>query len=321
VYFSGVTAPGKTSGLNEDWTSVTSDLVLVLDGATVRTDTGCIHGVAWYTRKLGAALIAEAASKSHPLEEVLAAAIQEVAKLHPECDLSHPGTPSAAIGMVRLEGESLRYAVLGDVSVVIDVGDELKIISDNRVSQTAQSERAEADKYAIGDAEKDAALVKMKHAELAARNRVDGYWIAAADPSAASHAIVGEVESSKVRRVAVLSDGAARSVDLFGIHDWKSALDTLETRGADALIRQVREAENADPLGQKFRRNKSSDDATAAFAAANRNPSTSAARTRAPISDEDRSKIIASIVNSGPNLPGIMGGQLRSERGDTPTRR
>jgi hypothetical protein len=267
MYFTGSTTPGKLNGLNEDWASVTSDLALVLDGATVRTETGCKHGVTWYARKLGAGLIAEAASKSHPLKDVLSAAIQGVAELHPECDLSHPGTPSAAIGLVRSEGDFLTYAVLGDISVVVDTGDDIRVFSDDRVSRTAAEERADADKYPIGAPEKSEALVRMKHAELAARNRVGGYWIAAADPTVAEHALVGEIAFSEVRRFAILSDGAARIVDLFGVLDWKAVLDALETDGPADLIRRVREIESSDPLGEIYRRNKASDDATAIFAA------------------------------------------------------
>ncbi len=47
--------PGDPGTPNEDWVAVTSDLVVVLDGATVRTETGCVHGAAWYTGELGAA--------------------------------------------------------------------------------------------------------------------------------------------------------------------------------------------------------------------------------------------------------------------------
>jgi len=58
-------------------------------------------------------------------------------------------------------------------------------------SETAPAERAEVDRHLIGTPEKAAALIPMKRAELAARNVEGGYWIAAAEPSAADHARTG----------------------------------------------------------------------------------------------------------------------------------
>ncbi|HEX6345368.1 protein phosphatase 2C domain-containing protein [Umezawaea sp.] len=256
MHVSAATSPGTPSAPNEDWFSASAHLVVVLDGATVRTGTGCRHGVVWYVRALGAALVAEASDETLPLPEALAAAIRGVAARHPDCDLTHPGTPSAAVGVVRVEGDHLAHAVLGDVSLVLDTGAGTTVVSDDRVSRTASEERVLADTHPIGTPEKAGALVRMKHAELAARNRPGGYWIAAAAPDAARHAVVGRVPG--VRRFALLSDGAARAVDPFGVLRWPDVLDTQP----DDLVRLVREVEAADPLGERFPRNKASDDAT-----------------------------------------------------------
>ncbi len=254
MLFSGATVPGGT-GENEDWLAVTPDLITVLDGATVRTETGCHHGPAWYTRKLGAAIIATSADRHLTLSEVLAAAITEVTKLHPECDLERPGAPSAGVGSVRRDGDILRYIVLGDISIVADTATGLKVISDERVSSTAPAERAEADQYLIGDPKKAAALVKMKEVELAAQNRDGGYWIAAANPAAVEHALVGEFDVTEVKRFALLSDGAARLVKDFNLASWTEVIELLATAGPVELINRVREVEEGDPRGEKYRRN------------------------------------------------------------------
>jgi hypothetical protein len=266
VFFTAATSAGRSDRPNEDWVAATSDLAVVLDGATVRTDTGCVHGVAWYARKLGAGIIAAAAAKSRPLTDVLADAICDVTALHPDCDLTHPGTPSAATAIVRLEGETLRYLVLGDITVVLDTTTGHTVVRDDRVSQTAAVERARSDQFPIGAPEKQAALVEMKHAELAARNQPDGYWIAATDPAVVAHALTGETPATQIRRLAVLSDGAARAVELFHHHTWPSALDALEREGPQRFIDQIRAAEHADPFGEQHPRNKNSDDATAVLA-------------------------------------------------------
>ncbi len=61
--------------------------------------------------------------------------------------------------------------------------------------------------------------------------------------------------------VTLLSDGATRLVDRFGLADWTDVLDVLAS-GPDELIRRVREAENSDPDGQRWPRGKARDDAT-----------------------------------------------------------
>ncbi|WP_320067889.1 hypothetical protein [Micromonospora sp. RTGN7] len=104
-------------------------------------------------------------------------------------------------------------------------------------------------------------------AELAARNQPGGFWVATAIPAAADHAIVGSVPLDEVQRLAVLTDGAARIVDLFGALDWPAVLDNLSTRGPVELMRQVRTLEGADPQGTRWPRNKRSDDATVVYAA------------------------------------------------------
>lgn len=255
--------PAAPSAPNEDWALAGRRLAVVLDGQTARTDIGCRHGVSWYVTVLGAAIAARAADLALPLVDVLAGAIEATAAQHPECDLSHPATPSATVAIVRLRPRAVDYLVLGDTTVLIDAAGGLLVRSDGRIEATAVAERRAADRYPIGSSEKDAALVRMKRAELALRNHPDGFWVAAAAPVAARHALAGEVPRAAVRRVALLSDGAARLVVPFGRLGWAGMLDLLASHGPDELIRRVREIEASDPRGTTWPRNKASDDATA----------------------------------------------------------
>ncbi|MEU4165139.1 hypothetical protein, partial [Actinoplanes sp. NPDC026670] len=248
---------GNAAKDNEDWVHVSQDLVLVLDGATARTDTGCVHGVAWFVGELGRAIVDRASQSS--LAASVAASIPYVAGLHPECDLSHPGTPSAAVGALRIRGDVVEHLVLGDVSVALDTGDQVRVITDERVSRTASAERAEADRHPIGAPAKSEALLRMKQQELAARNRPGGYWVAETNPAAVDHALTGQTHLDQLRRFAVLSDGAARAVAAFGLYDWGGALELMQAAGATELIRQVRAAERSDPQGIRWPRNKCSD--------------------------------------------------------------
>lgn len=249
-------SPGMPDKASEDWALTTPELLVVLDGATARTETGCVHGIAWYARHLGGAIV-ERAAEQDDLRSALAEAIDVVAREHSECDLTHPGTPSAGVAVLRADG---RYLVLGDVAIAVQTGADVLVVVDDRVSKTASAERAEVDRHLIGTPEKAAALVPMKVAELAARNVPGGYWIAAADPTAAEHAITGCADLRPGAPIAVLSDGAARAVD-FGLLTWPQLL-SMAAGGPAEVVALVRESEAADPLGQRWPRNKASDDAT-----------------------------------------------------------
>jgi hypothetical protein len=102
----------------------------------------------------------------------------------------------------------------------------------------------------------------MKHAELAARNAPGGFWVAAADPTVVSQSLTGEIPLHVIRRVILLTDGAARAVSPFKLYDWPGIFSVVTDEGPSGLIKQVRIAEDADPTGNRHPRNKIHDDTT-----------------------------------------------------------
>jgi hypothetical protein len=88
--------------------------------------------------------------------------------------------------------------------------------------------------------------------------------VASTDPDAAQHALTDTVARGGLQRAAVLSDGATRLVDRFGLVDWPNFLTILAEQGPEAIIAQVRAAEHSDPDGQRWPRGKRHDDASAA---------------------------------------------------------
>jgi hypothetical protein len=107
----------------------------------------------------------------------------------------------------------LRYRLLADVSSIIDKTDGLQVLTDNRVGKAALADRAAAEGLLGESPEKDQALVRVKHAELASRDVAGGFWAAAADPSIVDHALTREIPLPHVHQAALPSDGAARAVD------------------------------------------------------------------------------------------------------------
>ncbi|WP_242911462.1 integrase [Actinomadura terrae] len=254
--------------MNEDYVAATSHAVVVLDGLSVPDgmDTGCIHGTPWYVQQLGTRLLGRVTEiPLVPLAEALADAIREVAELHADtCDLTHPGTPAATVAILRTAGH-VEYLVLSDAVVVLDtIYEGIQVIEDGRVNETAMAHSEALLSSPAGTAAHAAARREMIAERRTARNKVGGYWVAAALPDAADYAVTGSMRPGKVRQAAVLSDGAARAV-AFGLHDWAGLLAVLETAGPDELLCHVRAAEQGDAEATTWPRPKIYDDAVAAY--------------------------------------------------------
>jgi hypothetical protein len=261
------TAAGRIGQPNEDWIGATPTAIVLLDGLTAPRDldSGCNHGVPWYVSRLGSALLARVADCAVGLKSCLAWAIEDVATLHDRtCDLTNPGTPQSTVAIVRVQGSELEWLVLADSVILLEIGGEVRVISDDRVEGAAHAQRDEALRSPVGSTEHDQNVSRLVQTQRSVRNQPGGYWVAAADPAAASESFTGAEDLSKVRRLAVLSDGAARLVE-FGLTGWKQTLSTLAANGPQILIEEVRRVEATDLRGDRWPRYKVSDDATAVY--------------------------------------------------------
>jgi hypothetical protein len=259
------TVAGAAGQPNEDWVGVTPTAVVLLDGLTAPRDldSGCTHGVPWYVGHLGSALLAQTADPTTGLKECLASAIETVASLHADsCDLTNPGTPQSTVAVVRIQRSELEWLVLADSIIVLDLDGKLQVISDDRVDTAAQAQREDVLRSPVGTAEHARRVSRLVEAQRRLRNKPGGYWVAAANPAAAHESLTGTVHLSELRRVAVLSDGAARLVE-FGLAGWNQVLATLIKSGPQVLIDKVRRVEATDPCGERWPRYKASDDASA----------------------------------------------------------
>jgi hypothetical protein len=217
--------PGSPDWPNEDFAAAAPGAAVLLDGSTTiprGAGTGCVHGVAWYARALGTALLAEiTATPPAPLRDGLADAIAVVRDRHAgTCDLSHPETPAATVTAWRAGPGGISYLALSDSSLVADYGPGRPPVV---ITSAARAARA--------------------------------------DPAAASAATAGVLDPAGLRGVALLSDGATRVADEFGLLGWPALLDEVRADPA-GLIRSVRAAEAADPDAARWPRLKLSDDAT-----------------------------------------------------------
>jgi hypothetical protein len=239
VTFATEATPGR---VNEDYAVASDSFVVVLDGVTVPAGvrTGCVHTPAWLVRNLGDLLVAGlAAGDDTPLRLIAASAIAGLRERHrTTCDLANPDSPSATMAILRTGGPTVDYLVLCDSLIVAErVDGGFEVITDDRTARLTAYDPVSVARQ---------------------RNAPGGFWVASTDPEAAGQALTGSLPVRDVRRVAVLTDGAARFVERFG-GTWAGLFALAGRDGPRAVLNSVRAAEAAAdgrPRGKRF------DDAT-----------------------------------------------------------
>jgi Protein phosphatase 2C len=265
------TVLGRADWDNEDFAAATPGLLVLLDGAGTPSglDTGCVHSVAWYARTLGGLFLAEATDRTRSLSDALAAAITTTNARHAgTCDLGNSGTPSATVVAVRLAGESLDYLVLCDSVLIVERAMQAPlVITDDRLERLRDGLDSPEVFALLGTDEHAVAVLSEVEKFARLRNRPGGFWVASTNPAAARQALTGSIPLADVTAVTLLSDGATRLVDRFGLLGWADVLAILREDGPDELLRRTRKAEARDPHGRRWPRGKASDDATVVYLA------------------------------------------------------
>ncbi|MFD3731457.1 integrase [Streptomyces sp. NPDC058632] len=258
--------PAEPGRENEDFAATAPGTAVLLDGAgTSGAETGCKHGVAWFSATLGGLLLSTITAHPHrPLADCLADSIQGVRSLHEDtCDLACRAGPTSTVVAVRAGAGVLQHLVLGDSSLLLARKDgKTTVVTDRRLDDVGKRLRGPVDALPTGSPEHAVALAEYRDTLASLRNRPGGFWIAGPDPQAAGHALTGAVPLESLSSVTLLSDGASRLADRFQLTTWQEALAVLNSSGPDELIRRVREAEAGDPAGRRWPRGKARDDAT-----------------------------------------------------------
>jgi hypothetical protein len=265
---------GDPSVPNEDSYLVLPGLVAVMDGVSLPAglDSGCRHGSAWYSGRLAANLAAwYTAAPEADLDDLLGRAIETVRDEHgSECDLDHPGTPQSTVAILRADQVRCDYLVLCDSTLVLERDGLVVPVTDGRMLDCARRLRrlALTGTSLIGSPAQADAIRALTQAKREYVNRPGGYWIAAADPAAARHAIRGAMPRygpGRLTRAALLTDGAACLVAQYRVLDWRPLLDLIAAEGPDRAIDMARAAETTDPYGHRQLRLKPHDDATVGY--------------------------------------------------------
>ena len=253
MHVSMATSAGSAGQPNQDFVGAVPGAVVLLDGAGISgTESICSHGVAWYTHRLGGALLGRLSrDDGRDLAAILAAAIAVIADDHRgTCDITNPSSPQATVVIVRAHRGRLDYLLLADSFLVLDeVGGAPQVVTDEREVTARRIATAPLDGVPAGTPEYDRARDLCIEALWARRNQPGGYWIAKDDPNAAKEAVTGSRSLDDLASVALLSNGASRIVNPYGLTDWPRVLKLLGADGPSEIIRRVRQAEAGRSAG------------------------------------------------------------------------
>ncbi|MFG3298233.1 hypothetical protein [Micromonospora chersina] len=241
------TSAGHAGRPNEDFVGAVPGAVVLLDGAGIPgTGSICAHGVAWYTHRLGGALLGRLSrDDGRDLKSLLAAAIGEIAAAHRDtCDIADPASPQATVAIARVHRGRLDHLLLADSFLLLDqVRGGTQVVTDAREVTSRRVCSAPLDGVVAGTPEYDRVRESCVQALRARRNQPGGYWIAKDDPYTAEEAVTGSRALDDLHGLALLSNGASRIVSPYGLTDWAGVRDLLATDGPAEVVRRVRRAE------------------------------------------------------------------------------
>jgi hypothetical protein len=276
---SAATEPGAK--VNEDgygyWPTEAPRAAWVLDGVTGINDRALLPGpsdAAWFVAQVQEALPSLLpTAPDMPAADLVGGLVEELDRRQSAAWLDARGadgreTPAASFALVRTIGTEIEVLRLGDCLVLLEAADGTVTVMDHPVLAAIEAETREAllalrARRITDPNEAFAAMLPQLRAQRRRRNLVDGYGVLAAERTCLPMIQIDRIPAHTLRRVLLASDGYYRLVDHYGAVTDADLMRRTEELGADAMLKQLRAIEAADPLATRYPRLKIADDATA----------------------------------------------------------
>lgn len=255
---------GSSDTPNDDRAGVAHGHGWVIDGATDLGPPGLMGargGAAWLAGEAHAAFTtAESAPIEAMCETVAAHLAHAYAAERTREPLGRWELPMAAFLAVRLAGEALECAWLGDCVGLLRSGDRIIRLGPVRQAKDAEAERAASmAEHGLGSVKRSAPILE----NLRASRSRPGIAVLGVEPEAMARLETGRVPCAPGDELLLMIDGFSALIDAYAAFDPSALLDALAEQGLARLGLTLREIEAADAACARFPRFKVSDDATA----------------------------------------------------------
>jgi hypothetical protein len=268
--------PGRPDKPNEDAMGEGGAVAFVLDGATGLGDTPLMRAdsdAAWVARTAAAALSSHAPGFAGDLDSLVYKATSEIERAFRSERLRETYEPYeipwATLAICGVTSGLLNLAFLGDSRLLVreedgsihHFGAPLKYRKGEQA--LAQKMIAEAKGDRLGIESIRASVMPQLRASRAKVNTPEGYWLMGPDPRAAAHVVKSQMRLGSGAMVMLMTDGFYALIEDYKLYDDAGLIKAALGKGLAALGDELREVELNDPMGKKFPRMKTSDDATA----------------------------------------------------------
>jgi hypothetical protein len=161
---------------------------------------------------------------------------------------------------------SIQFFWFGDCAAIIEQDGDVEMIGETLEKRQAEAARARM----VARTAKMSSAAGINRPEIepllrAARNRINSgrNWLFSPDPRAAGHVMHRTMNLQDGALVLIASDGFLALTSDYDACDLPGLMAAARSKGLATLGAELRAIERADPLGEKFSRFKTSDDATA----------------------------------------------------------
>jgi hypothetical protein len=261
------------SRVNEDGSGLQGRFAWIIDGATGLSSEQLTSGgsdAAWLSDVIGRRLATLSNRESidavlSGLEADVQEAFREATAHVSEVDDHH--APSACLGLIEALPEGggqirLQGRFLGDVVALVPSNGRIVRWTDERVKPFEQKtlEVLGAQEHAPGHIPE---AVRRQILENRTRlNRPDGYWVINPLRPWAGCELMFQAQVQPGERIALVTDGFMRLVDVFGAYSDEALHAQLAAGRGSQLMQELRERERGDLMAGAYPRVKTHDDAT-----------------------------------------------------------
>jgi serine/threonine protein phosphatase PrpC len=259
--------------VNEDRWGARDGAVWLLDGATGVAAQRVLPGPSdalWLVDQIDAGLRERATRNETPAEilrPIVRKAQQEFARMALRPDAPQADRPCASVILLRLRGDGMELASLGDCRIVYrDAAGATRCFGTSGV--TALDERLVEEVVGLqaqGVAHDQiwSRILPMLRRHRALMNLPEGYWTLDLTDRGLDHIETEHLPARRGEPFLLLSDGFYRLVDLYGRYGYDTLLAAAEASGLAPLLDELRAIEAGDAACRDYPRLKPRDDATA----------------------------------------------------------